>query len=72
MPLALGRVIIGLGLLLVVAGALIALLEKITGVLRLPGDILIKRENFTFYFPVVTCLLVSAILSLFFWLFNRR
>jgi len=38
---------------------------------RLPGDIVIRRDNFTFYFPIVTCLLISAVLSLILWLVNR-
>jgi hypothetical protein len=38
---------------------------------RLPGDIAIERGNFTFYFPIVTCLIVSIVLSLVFWLMNR-
>ncbi|NLP36331.1 MAG: DUF2905 domain-containing protein [Firmicutes bacterium] len=37
---------------------------------RLPGDIVIKRENFTFYFPLMTCIIVSIILSVFFWLYR--
>jgi len=37
----------------------------------LPGDIVIERENTTFYFPLVTCLLLSVVLSLVFWLANR-
>jgi hypothetical protein len=41
------------------------------GLGRLPGDIVIERENMTFYFPVMTCLLVSALLSLVFWVVNR-
>ena len=38
---------------------------------RLPGDIAIKRENFSFYFPLGTCILISVVLSLIFWLFRR-
>jgi len=39
---------------------------------RLPGDIRIERENFKFYFPLMTCLLISAVLTLIFWLLRRR
>ena len=39
---------------------------------RLPGDIVYRRSNFTFYFPIVTCILVSLILTLVFWLLGRR
>jgi uncharacterized protein HemY len=38
---------------------------------RMPGDIVIQRENFSFHFPLTTCLLVSAVLTLLFWLFRR-
>jgi len=38
---------------------------------RLPGDIRVEKEHFSFYFPVVTCLLVSLVLSLLFWLFRK-
>ena len=38
----------------------------------LPGDIAIERGQFKFYFPIVTCILVSALLTLIFWIFNRR
>jgi hypothetical protein len=38
---------------------------------RLPGDIVIERENMTFYFPLMTCLLVSLLLSLVLWVANR-
>jgi hypothetical protein len=41
------------------------------GLGQLPGDIVIRRDNFSFYFPIVTCLLVSVALSLILWLVNR-
>jgi hypothetical protein len=41
------------------------------GLGRLPGDIVIERENMTFYFPLMTCLLVSVLFSLVFWVVNR-
>ena len=41
------------------------------GLGRLPGDIVIRRENVTFYFPLVTCLLLSVLFSLVFWVANR-
>ncbi len=47
-------------------------LGKIPGAGKLPGDILIKKENFTFYFPLTTCLLASAILSLILFLWQRK
>ncbi|MGO9621236.1 MAG: DUF2905 domain-containing protein [Desulfobaccales bacterium] len=65
------RFLILLGVILVVLGLALLLLPKIPGLGRLPGDIIIKRENFTFYFPLGTCILVSFILSLIFWLGRR-
>lgn len=67
----LARFLILLGVILVVLGLALLLLPKIPGLGRLPGDIIIKRENFTFYFPLGTCILVSLILSLIFWLMRR-
>jgi hypothetical protein len=63
--------LVGFGLLLLVIGGAVMLSEKIPGFGRLPGDFVIQKKNFSFYFPLATCLLVSAILSLFFWLFRR-
>lgn len=67
----LARFLILLGVILVVLGLALLLLPKIPGLGRLPGDIIIKRENFTVYFPLGTCILVSLILSLIFWLRGR-
>jgi hypothetical protein len=66
----LSRWLIAVGLVLVVVGLLWPWLSKL-GPGRLPGDIAIERGNFTFYFPIVTCLIVSIVLSLVFWLMNR-
>lgn len=67
----LGKVLIISGLLLVVVGLLIILGLKLNFFGRLPGDIRIERENFTLFFPLGTCLLISLLLSLLFWLFRR-
>jgi hypothetical protein len=64
------RFLIGLGLALLFAGLAWPWLGRI-GLGRLPGDILIQRDGTTFYFPLVTCLLISIVLSGLFWLFNR-
>ena len=58
------------GILLVIAGLAWPLLSRL-GLGRLPGDIAIRGEHGSFYFPVVTCILVSAVLSLIFWLAGR-
>lgn len=64
------RLLITLGLILVLVGALWPWLVKL-GLGRLPGDIVIERENFRFYFPITTSLLISVVLSVLFWLFRR-
>jgi hypothetical protein len=64
------RLLITLGLILVTVGVLWPWLIKL-GLGRLPGDIIIERENFRFYFPLTTSILISVILSLVFWLFRR-
>ena len=67
-----GRALIILGFILLVAGMLISFAPKLlTWLGRLPGDIAFKRGNFSFYFPLATCLLLSAILSFIIWLFKK-
>jgi len=71
--MGLGRTLIILGVVLIIAGVLFSLGERLPirfG--RLPGDIVVRGRNTTLYFPVVTCILLSAILTLIMWLFNRR
>jgi Protein of unknown function (DUF2905) len=63
------RFLIGLGLLIVLAGLAWPWLSR-AGIGRLPGDILVQRGGITFYFPLVTCLLLSIVLSGLFWLFK--
>ena len=68
----LGRTLLLLGGLLVLAGAFFYFGGRLPFRLgRLPGDIVHRGEHTTFYFPVVTCLLLSAALSLLFWLFSH-
>ena len=64
------RVLIILGVLLVLAGILWPWLTRL-GLGRLPGDIVVERGNFSYYFPIVTCLIVSVVISLILWLINR-
>jgi hypothetical protein len=64
------RLLIGIGLALVLAGIAWPLLARI-GLGRLPGDIMIQRGSTSFYFPLVTCIIVSIVLSALMWLFNR-
>ena len=67
----LGKSLIIAGLLLVGIGLLITLGGKFNFLGRLPGDIRITKENFTIFFPLGSCLLISLLLSLIFWLFRR-
>jgi len=65
--------LIVLGLLVAALGVVVALGEKLPIRLgRLPGDIVVRGKHSVFYFPLVTCLLISAVLSLVLWLVNRR
>ena len=66
-----GRMLIILGGLLILVGLLLNYGGRIPWLGKLPGDIRIERENFSFYFPLATSLLVSLLLSLLFWLFRR-
>ncbi|HEX4138410.1 MAG TPA: DUF2905 domain-containing protein [Bryobacteraceae bacterium] len=68
-----GRLLISAGILLVAVGLAVILGEKM-GIRfgRLPGDIHIEGRRGGFYFPIVTCLLVSALLTLIAWLFSKR
>ena len=67
----LGKLLILLGVFMIVVGLFLWLGDRIPWVGRLPGDILIKREKFTFYFPIVTCILISLILTLLFSFFRK-
>ncbi len=71
MPL--GRLLIVLGLVLLVAGLLLTYTNLFSSLRlgRLPGDISIRRENFSFYFPITTCILVSLVLTLIFYLLRK-
>jgi hypothetical protein len=64
------RFLIGLGLLILIAGIAWPILSR-SGLGRLPGDIVIGRGGTTFYFPIVTCILISVVFSALLWLFNR-
>lgn len=62
--------LITIGLVVVAAGILWPWLSKL-GLGRLPGDIRIEREGFSFYFPLMTGLIISAVISLILWIFRR-
>ena len=64
------RWLVILGILCIVLGLAWRWIEKL-GLGRLPGDVHIERDGFHFYFPIVTCLIVSAVVSLLLWLLRR-
>jgi len=68
---SLGKMLILLGAVIALIGLLLLVGEKIPWIGRLPGDILIRKKNFTFYFPLATCVLLSIILTLLFALFRK-
>ena len=67
----LGRPLIILGLMLVAAGLVLSFAPRIPWLGKLPGDITIKREHLSFYFPLATCILISAAVSLILWLIRK-
>lgn len=67
-----GRSAISIGIVLIVIGALLVIFGKLPWFGRLPGDIVIRREGFTIYFPVVTMVLLSIALTLLFNIIARR
>jgi phosphotransferase system glucose/maltose/N-acetylglucosamine-specific IIC component len=79
MNMEIGKMLIVFGAVLVLAGALFMLAGlpdwqagKMPGLGRLPGDIVIHKKNFTLFFPITTSILISLILSIIFYFFNRR
>ena len=70
--MGMGRVLIILGIILLAAGLLITLGERLPiRIGRLPGDIVIRGKNSVFYFPLMTSILLSVLLSLLLWVFSR-
>ncbi|MEL7566522.1 MAG: DUF2905 domain-containing protein [Dehalobacterium sp.] len=69
---SLGRVMVGIGALLFIAGLIMMGLGKFFNFGSLPGDIVYEKGNFTFYFPIVTCIILSVIFSLILKLFFRK
>ena len=67
----LGKVLIILGAVIVGIGVLLVVGDKIPWVGRLPGDIIIRKEKITFYFPIVTCVILSILLTIIFSLFRK-
>lgn len=72
----LGKILLGFGLVMVILGVVLLVAGNLSGKVpwlgRLPGDIYVHRDNWTFYFPLATSLLISIILTIIFSLFGRR
>ncbi len=68
----LGKLLLVFGVIIIVIGLLLLFVGKVPFIGKLPGDILIQRKNFTFYFPLGTSILLSILLSLLLWLISRR
>ena len=66
-----GKWLIMLGMVIAAVGIILTFAGKFPWLGRLPGDIYLKRENFTFSFPLVTCIIISAIISFIFWLLRK-
>jgi hypothetical protein len=66
-----GWTLVGLGLLIVAGGLLWLFVPGVSRLGRLPGDIVIEGKNGRFYFPVVTCIVLSIVLSLVMWIVSR-
>ena len=67
----LGKILFVAGIVLTLAGALLWKTGGLDGLGKLPGDIFVQKGNSTFYFPVVTCIVISVGLTLLGWLFRR-
>lgn len=66
-----GKSLIIFGVIIIAFGIIISLAGKVPWLGKLPGDIYIKKENFTFYFPLATCILLSVLIALIFWLLRK-
>jgi hypothetical protein len=67
----LGKLLFVLGLVLVIVGAILWKTGGLGGLGQLPGDVFVRKGNSTFYFPIVTCILISVVLSLLGWFFRK-
>jgi len=68
---AIGKMFIILGILLIIVGIAFMLGDKIPFIGKMPGDIMIKKERFSFYFPITTSIIISIILTILFSLFRK-
>ena len=68
----LGKMLVIMGLCIAAIGIVLMAIDKVPFLGKLPGDIHVQKESFSFYFPITTCILISIILSLIFWLFSKK
>lgn len=69
---SLGKILIVLGSIILLVGIILVFVKNVPLIGKLPGDILIKKKNFTFYFPITTSIIISILLSLILYLFLRK
>lgn len=67
-----GRLLIITGIIVAVLGGLLFLSGKVPWLGKLPGDIMIQRKNFTFYFPLATSIILSIVITFILWLLGRK
>ncbi len=67
-----GKLLVVFGLVIAAVGFLLLIAGRVPWIGRLPGDIYVQRGNWTFYFPLATSLLISAVLTLIFWVLGAR
>ncbi len=67
-----GKVLIVIGIIIIIMGLLMIAADKLSFIGKLPGDIVIKKKNFIFYFPLATSILLSIILSFVFYFLSKR
>ncbi len=67
-----GKFLIITGIIIIVVGGLFLISGRLPWIGRLPGDLVIQRKNFTFYFPLATSILLSIIISFILWFLGRR
>ncbi|MBF0522674.1 MAG: DUF2905 domain-containing protein [Candidatus Omnitrophica bacterium] len=68
----LAKTLIVVGVICLVAGGILSLTGKLPWLGKLPGDFFIKKENFSFYFPLTTCILISLIFSFILWILKQK
>lgn len=67
----LGKALIIAGIVIAAMGVLMVITPRVPWLGKLPGDIIIKKDNFQFYFPITTCIIISVLLTLLLYLFRR-